>query len=55
MSYWDYLAMIDEYMEEPNNINAKWVECLIVCRRLLKKEIEREQRLEDYGLKGNEF
>lgn len=52
MSYWDCLALIEEYLEEPNNINREWVECLLVCRRLLQKEIDHEKRLEDYGLKG---
>lgn len=55
MSYWDCLALIEDYLEEPNNINHEWVECLIVCRRLLQKEIDHEQRLKDYGLEGKGF
>lgn len=47
-----YIDLIDSYIEEPNNINREWVECLIVCRRLLQKEIDHEQRLKDYGLEG---
>lgn len=32
MDYKKYIQMIDEYLQEPNNINLEWVECLTVCR-----------------------
>lgn len=32
MDYKKYIQMIDEYLQEPNNINREWVECLTVCR-----------------------
>lgn len=36
MDYKKYIQMIDEYIQEPNNINREWVECLTVCRYLLE-------------------
>lgn len=45
MNYQKFIDLIDSYIEEPNNINDEWAECLIVCRRLLEKE----QRKEDEG------
>lgn len=32
------IAMIDEYLLEPNSIDAEWVECLMLCRAALKEE-----------------
>jgi hypothetical protein len=32
------IAMIDEYLLEPNNISKEWVECLRLCRAALVKE-----------------
>ena len=32
------IAMIDEYLLEPNNISKEWVECLRLCREALKEE-----------------
>lgn len=32
-----YIQMIDEYLQEPNNINREWVECLTVCRSCLER------------------
>ena len=31
------IAMIDEYLLEPNSIQEEWVECLILCREALKE------------------
>lgn len=54
MDYQKCIELIDTSIEEPNSLNSEWVECLLVCRRLLQKEIDHEKRLEDYGLKGKE-
>lgn len=37
MDYKKYIQMIDEYLQEPNNINREWVECLKVCRSGLER------------------
>lgn len=52
MDYQKCIELIDTSIEEPNSLNSEWMECLLVCRRLLQKEIDHEKRLEDYGLKG---
>ena len=49
INYDKYIDLIDSYIEEPNNINTEWVECLRVCRdTLVEKEAEqgRKERLE---------
>ena len=33
------IEMIDEYILEPNNISKEWVECMRLCRQVLKKEL----------------
>lgn len=37
MDYKKYIQMIDEYLQEQNNINREWVECLTVCRICLER------------------
>ena len=37
MDYKKHIQMIDEYLQEPNNINQEWVECLTVCRGCLER------------------
>ena len=45
MNYQKYIDLIDSYIEEPNNINSEWVECLLVCRELLQKATAKECKL----------
>lgn len=38
------IAMIDEYLLEPNSIDAEWVECLRMSREALRKHEGWQQR-----------
>ena len=38
MKYDKYIHLIDEYLQESDYIDTKWVECLSVCKNLLKKQ-----------------
>ena len=48
MDYKKYIQMIDEYIQEPNNINREWVECLTVCRSCLERMLPKKQSKTNY-------
>ena len=48
MDYKKYIQMIDEYIQEPNNINREWVECLTVCRGLLEMKMSKKKSKTNY-------
>ena len=39
------IAMIDEYLLEPNNISKEWVECLRLCKEALLETMEADDRV----------
>lgn len=41
------IAMIDEYLLEPNNISKEWVECLRLCRGALAPVVPRNPTCND--------
>ena len=40
-----WVNMIDEYILEPNSIDAEWVKCLVCCKSLIKHRLLQQANL----------